>query len=253
MAKTADIDIVVSAPSLVHQKWNNVMIDVASLGKHERAQAGQAGFNFRGIDAVMNAVGPALRAHGVTIVPNVISMQREEFNSKNGGRMVGTIVHVGYKVMAEDGSSFYGSAYGEAADSGDKSTPKAMSVAFRTFLLQALTLPTDEPDPDTFTHERAVGEPTQEPETTGPPIEPGTVDAITDLFETLGLAPEQQRAGIVASTGRNVPLQGLTEQQGQVVLLRLQRKMQAQQAAPTPEAAEALAARALGATPVEES
>jgi hypothetical protein len=36
----------------------------------------------------------------------------------------------------------------EAIDSGDKSTAKAMSVAYRTALLQALTLPTDEKDPD---------------------------------------------------------------------------------------------------------
>jgi hypothetical protein len=41
-------------------------------------------------------------------------------------------------------------------DSGDKAVPKAMSVAFRTALLQALALPTDEPDPDASTYERAA-------------------------------------------------------------------------------------------------
>ena len=41
----------------------------------------------------------------------------------------------------------------EAFDSGDKATAKAMSVALRTFLLQLLALPTDEPDPDSFTYE----------------------------------------------------------------------------------------------------
>jgi hypothetical protein len=44
---------------------------------------------------------------------------------------------------------------GEAFDSGDKSTAKAMSVAYRTALLQALTLPTDEPDPDETVEELA--------------------------------------------------------------------------------------------------
>jgi hypothetical protein len=37
---------------------------------------------------------------------------------------------------------------------GDKAAPKAMSVAFRTALLQALALPTDEPDPDSQSFER---------------------------------------------------------------------------------------------------
>jgi hypothetical protein len=40
-------------------------------------------------------------------------------------------------------------------DSGDKATAKAMSVAYRTALLQVLCLPTDEPDPDSHTYERA--------------------------------------------------------------------------------------------------
>ena len=40
----------------------------------------------------------------------------------------------------------------ESWDTGDKAMPKAMSVAMRTALIQALALPTDEPDPDSFTY-----------------------------------------------------------------------------------------------------
>ena len=42
----------------------------------------------------------------------------------------------------------------ESWDTGDKAMPKAMSVAMRTALIQALALPTDEPDPDSFTYTR---------------------------------------------------------------------------------------------------
>ena len=56
-----------------------------------------------------------------------------------------------------DGSSVTATVAAEAWDAGDKATPKAMSVAMRTALLQALALPTDEPDPDSHTHERASG------------------------------------------------------------------------------------------------
>ena len=40
-------------------------------------------------------------------------------------------------------------------DAGDKATAKAMSVAFRTALLQSLCLPTDDIDPDAQSYERS--------------------------------------------------------------------------------------------------
>jgi len=45
---------------------------------------------------------------------------------------------------------------GEAMDAGDKATAKAMSVAFRIVLLQALALPTDDTDPDATSYERST-------------------------------------------------------------------------------------------------
>lgn len=45
--------------------------------------------------------------------------------------------------------------YAESLDSGDKATAKAMSVAFRSALLQVLAIPTHDPDPDSQTYERA--------------------------------------------------------------------------------------------------
>ena len=56
-----------------------------------------------------------------------------------------------------DGSTLTATVAAEAWDTGDKATPKAMSVAFRTALLQALALPTDEPDPDSHTYVREGG------------------------------------------------------------------------------------------------
>jgi len=44
----------------------------------------------------------------------------------------------------------------ESMDSGDKATAKAMSVAFRTALLQTLCLPTDESDPDADSYVRSA-------------------------------------------------------------------------------------------------
>lgn len=236
---------------LVYRKWSDVMVALGGIAKRERAQAGRTSFNFRGIDAVMNAVGPLLREHGLSVFPRALNITRDEHESKSGGRMVNTVAEVEYTVYAKDGSTIVGSAFGEASDAGDKSVPKAMSVAYRTFLLQALTIPTDEPDPDTHIYERASA-PQQAPRPDGPPIDRDTIDAIQDLFEALALTPEDQRAGIIARGGRDAPLADLTQPEGERVLLALQRKMQAQQAAPTPEEAEDRVRRALGATPVEE-
>lgn len=118
-----------------------VMERVRGLGKHQRNDHFR--FQFRGIDDVMNAVGPALREVGAVIVPEVRKVERQY-----GGKATSTVVEVAYHWHGPDGSVITGVSVGESQDMGDKSVPKAMSVAFRTYLLQALTLPTDEPDPD---------------------------------------------------------------------------------------------------------
>ena len=73
--------------------------------------------------------------------------------------MFSRTVEVEFTFHGPDGSTIVCSALGEASDAGDKATSKAHSVAFRTALLQALCIPTDEPDPDASSHERAAPEP----------------------------------------------------------------------------------------------
>lgn len=145
--------------STVYEAWSAVMADVQAIGKGEKVTQGPARFNFRGIDTVMNAVGPALRAHGVTVVPTAEHIDIERYQTAKGGLMQGAIVRMVYTVFGPDGDSFAGGAYGQAADAGDKAVSKAQSVAYRTFLLQSLTVPTDEPDPDLEVHERVAPDP----------------------------------------------------------------------------------------------
>ena len=64
------------------------------------------------------------------------------------------IVTVDYVFYGPAGDQITARVLGEAFDSGDKAGAKAMSVAFRTALLQALSLPTDESDPDHASYER---------------------------------------------------------------------------------------------------
>lgn len=137
----------------VFEAFSLVMGDVRAIEKGERNA--QQGFQFRGIDTTMDAVGPVLRTHGVIIIPKPISLQSETYASSKGTQMRNVTVEMQYTVYGPRGDFFIGGAYGESADAGDKAVSKAQSVAYRTFLLQGLTIPTRQRDPDADTHERA--------------------------------------------------------------------------------------------------
>lgn len=131
----------------------DVKRDVGAVAKGDRNS--QQGFNFRGIDAVINAVAPALIEHGITVLPNV---RTYDFGNVEVGQRRTPMGHarvvVEYTFVGPEGDTLMCSAPGEAMDSGDKATAKAMSVAYRTALLQALSLPTHETDPDATSYER---------------------------------------------------------------------------------------------------
>lgn len=128
-----------------------VMQDVQGVAKRNKNTS--QGFNFRGIDAVLNAVGPSIRKHGGFIVPEIVEKHAETVLAKNGGALNVIRLTVAYTIFGTEGEGVTGVVAAEAFDSGDKATAKAMSVALRTFLIQLLALPTDEPDPDEFSYE----------------------------------------------------------------------------------------------------
>ena len=138
----------------VHQALSRVMGDVQAVRKDSKNQAQK--FLFRGIDAVLNAVGPALRKHGVTILPEDVEVHRSNGTTTSGKQTAEVVIKVTYRIYGPNGDSIHGKVAAEAMDFGDKAIAKAMSVAYRTFLLQALTIPTDEPDPDSESYERGA-------------------------------------------------------------------------------------------------
>lgn len=151
MTEGPPVEVVTDEPdrtASVFSALGRVMKDVTVVRK-EREQSSTGGrFMFRGIDDVMNAVGPAFRKHGVICLPNVLDVSVEHATTSRGSAMTVTRVQVEYTFYGPQGDHVTCRTPGEAFDTGDKSTAKAMSVAYRTALLQALTLPTDEPDPD---------------------------------------------------------------------------------------------------------
>jgi len=144
--------------STIIQLLNEVMKDVGAISKSDKNTS--QGFNFRGIDSVINAVSPAMRKHGIVVVPSVEDYQYESVEIGKNRTVMGHVkVKVTYTFAGPEGDAIKATVVGEAMDSGDKATAKAMSVAFRTALLQSLCLPTDEPDPDSYSYERSEAKP----------------------------------------------------------------------------------------------
>jgi len=149
-----DTETTVVTPALptISQSLSEIMKAVGAIAKKDKNTS--QGFNFRGIDSVVNAVSPALQKHGVIVVPRVDDYSYETVEIGRNRTAMGHVkVKVTYAFIGQAGDAISATVVGEAMDSGDKATAKAMSVAFRTALLQALCLPTDEPDPDATSYE----------------------------------------------------------------------------------------------------
>jgi hypothetical protein len=131
-----------------------VMADIGGVGKDQRNT--QQGYNFRGVDAVVNAVGPALRKHGVVMVPHAGIPIETHYESTKGTAMTRVVLPVTFAFHGPAGDVIDCHVYGESSDSGDKALSKAHSVAWRVAMLQVFAIPTDDPEPDETSHERAA-------------------------------------------------------------------------------------------------
>lgn len=129
----------------VYKAINAVQADLSieGIAKNRRNSQG-AGYNFRGIDEVYNAVSPLLAKHGLVIMPRMMTRTCEERQSKAGGALFYVTVEAEFDfVSALDGSMHTARTFGEAMDSGDKATNKAMSAAYKYAAFQAFAIPTE--------------------------------------------------------------------------------------------------------------
>ena len=136
--------------SQIFEAINKVIADCPVIGKNQRNQ--QQGFMYRGVDMVMNTFQPLFAKHGIFVVPEVLDSHREERQTARGGNLIYSVLKVRYTFYAADGSSVSAVVQGEGMDSADKSSNKAMSVAFKYALFQVFCIPTEEmEDPDAET------------------------------------------------------------------------------------------------------
>jgi len=152
-----------TAATHVYQAIAEVMARLSKdgIGKNRRNE--QQGYSFRGIDDVYNALAPILADVGLCILPAVKSREVIERMSGNGRSLFYVTVNVDFTfVSTKDGSCHVVSMPGEAMDSGDKATNKAMSAAYKYACLQTFCIPTEgDNDADGSTH--VVVTPTAKP------------------------------------------------------------------------------------------
>ena len=176
----------------VYEKIAAVTAELSKIGISKDSKNQSQGYAFRGIDAVYGALSPLLSKHGLCILPRVTDRQVIERQNRQGTALFYVTLTVEFDfVAAEDGSKHTVITVGEAMDSGDKASNKAMSAAYKYAAFQAFCIPTEgDNDADSQTHEVAAA-------TTDPIIEAAvqlaaTIEELNGIWK--GLSASERKA-----------------------------------------------------------
>lgn len=169
--------------------YKQIPLIISEIGAIEKTRRGQGiSYAFRGIDDIYFALQPLLAKHKVFFAPNVLKHDRETRETKSGGVMTYTIITVEYVFYAEDGSHFKLVAVGEAMDTSDKSSNKAMSSALKCATLQLFCIPTEEEkDTEAQNHEPAPRAPDAR-------ISPAQANRLFAIGSKVKITPEAAKA-----------------------------------------------------------
>ena len=173
-----------------------ILADVEAIGKGRKNQ--QQGYSFRGIDDVYNAIHPLLAKHKVFPTCEILERDFREGETKNGSPLYFVSLRAKYTLHASDGSSVTTEAWGEAMDSADKASNKAMSAAYKYALFQMLCIPTEAQDADEVTHEPAPRKQAAPPKATDKPLSAKDSKLVSTFLDILKEAttPEGFQAAV---------------------------------------------------------
>ena len=129
-------------------KLTAVKAAVGSVAKDGENNEGRK-FKYRSVDGLVKAIAQALIDQGIIIHSTSAEMIASEQVRYGAKETLGFRTTLSVEYEWTDGESAITSqVIAEAIDSGDKGTAKAMSVAYRIAILQTLTIPTGDRDPD---------------------------------------------------------------------------------------------------------
>lgn len=138
----------------VYKAIAQVMEALAHEGIAKSRKNESQGYKFRGIDDVYNALAPLMAKAGLVVLPAVLSREVVERRTRTDTALFYVTVRMQFTFISSlDGSQCPVVTCGEAMDSGDKATNKAMSAAFKYAAMQTFCIPTEgDNDADAQTH-----------------------------------------------------------------------------------------------------
>ena len=213
-----------------------VMSEVGKEGISKDRRNEQQGYKFRGIDDVYNALAPILAKHDLIVIPKCLSRELVERKNAKGNPLFYVTCQVEFTLICSlDGSSVQCVTYGEAMDSADKATNKAMSAAYKYMAMQTFCIPTEgDNDADATTHDVAPTAGGERPPAQTPPRQQttsirqgarpfiekasaelqaaaGDFDAVTIAFDAIKARPgwqqlnDAERAAVNAEKAKALP------------------------------------------------
>lgn len=208
----------------VYASINAVQEAMSKEGISKGRKNTSQGYAFRGIDDVYAALAPFLATHKLCILPRVIDRTVIERETKAGGALFYTTLKVEFDfVSVADGSKHTVCTVGEAMDSGDKSSNKAMSAAYKYAAFQAFCIPTEgDNDADAHTPEPAAKKASTVKEKPLGPTVPAlaTAEQISEL-SMLSLDGCEKRINAAMDAYKVKKIEDFTEKQATSVLKKL--------------------------------
>ena len=130
-----------SAPS-VYAAINAITAEFAKSGIAKTRTNEVDDYKYRSIDDVLDRLAPLLAKHRLCVLPRALERTVTERADEQNRLLLHVTLRVAFTLTSvDDGSSHSVEAYGEALDSGDKATAKAMSAAYKAAMVQTFCIP----------------------------------------------------------------------------------------------------------------
>lgn len=129
----------------VYEAIKQVMEALSKEGLSKSRKNESQGYKFRGIDDVLNILSSRLTEAGLLLLPSYSGHVVAEAGTAKSGSPIyrATVTGEFTFTSVKDGSSHSVRFPGEAFDSTDKATNKAMSAAYKYAALQCFCIPTE--------------------------------------------------------------------------------------------------------------
>ena len=129
----------------VYTQMQAVQKTLASRGITKTGYNDFGEFKFRGIDEVLNVLGPILAEHSLMVIPNVYSSEVVRVQTSTGKPANHWTVKVRYTFCATSGDdpsvAYVTEFHGEAYDNSDKGLGKAITSAYKSMLFETFCVP----------------------------------------------------------------------------------------------------------------